>query len=138
MNNEMNYWIIPGIIKYVLSPEQIIKKVSEFSKIREKDIIGKKRFKNIIEARHVCIYLIRLKFDLQIEKIGKIINCDHSTVVYACKHVDEMLEYNKDFSKKWSGFIKKIITDEDKKIGNTDYWHIRYELMKEKLLTKLQ
>ena len=49
--------------------------------ISKEDLIGKSRSREIAQARHVTIYLIRKITEMSLPNIGKIFNRDHTTVL---------------------------------------------------------
>jgi chromosomal replication initiator protein len=49
--------------------------------IAKDEIVGKRRNKEIANARHVAIYLIREITEISLPNIGKIFDRDHSTVM---------------------------------------------------------
>ena len=54
------------------------------SGFKKKDIIGKRRTRQLTKARHDMMQLIRKHTSLSYSEIGKIFNRTHSTVLYAC------------------------------------------------------
>lgn len=73
-----------------MTVEDIVKRVSEISKISEKDIVGSSRKKEIAEARHMSIYLAREILKLPLASIGLHFGGrDHTTVLHACKVVEK-------------------------------------------------
>ncbi len=49
--------------------------------IKKEDIIGEKRNKEITQARHISIYLVRTITEMSFPNIGKIFNRDHATIM---------------------------------------------------------
>ena len=49
--------------------------------ITKEELIGKKRNKEIVQARHVAIYMIRDITEISLKRIGKIFSRDHATVM---------------------------------------------------------
>ncbi|MFQ6603957.1 MAG: chromosomal replication initiator protein DnaA [Fidelibacterota bacterium] len=76
-----------------VSAEDIIKRVSEITHIPEREIIGKSRKKNIAEARHLSIYLIRDILNMPLVNIGlHFSGRDHSTILHACRAIEERIQ----------------------------------------------
>ncbi len=72
-----------------LSIEDIVKRVSEVTKIDTKDILGTSRKQEIAEARHIAMYLAREILKTPLMNIGLHFGGrDHSTVLHACKSVN--------------------------------------------------
>ena len=57
--------------------------------IKKEDIIGQKRNKDIANARHISIYLIRAITEMSLPNIGKIFNRDHSTVLTSYEKIEK-------------------------------------------------
>ena len=57
--------------------------------IKKEDIIGQKRNKDIANARHISIYLIRTITEMSLPNIGKIFNRDHSTVLTSYEKIEK-------------------------------------------------
>ncbi len=59
------------------------------------------------------MYLSRLLTDVSLSEIGKCFGGkDHSTVIHACKQVEDRKNDDEDFSKKLDYLIKKIKNQE--------------------------
>ncbi|MBE7086890.1 MAG: chromosomal replication initiator protein DnaA [Clostridiales bacterium] len=81
-----------------LQVDDIINCVCNFYKVTKADILGKKKNKEFVEPRQVCMYLIddlmsfpRIAIG---EKLGK---RDHSTVTYSCKKVADQMKIDQKF-----------------------------------------
>ena len=55
--------------------------------IAKEEVVGKRRNKEIANARHVAIYLIREITEISLPNIGKIFDRDHSTVMSSLEWV---------------------------------------------------
>lgn len=76
--------------------ENILDCVSEYFNIQKRDILSKKRVKEIVFARHIAMYLAKELTDMTLSLIGSFFNGkDHATVLYAVKTVDAMQKKNK-------------------------------------------
>ena len=77
-----------------LSPNAIIDAVCSYYHIERNEILGKKRNKEIVMPRQICMYLITDMLDLPLSKIGKeVFGRDHTTIIHARnKIVDTMKE----------------------------------------------
>jgi len=66
----------------------------EFSfKIR--DLCGKSRQKELVNARHIAMYLLRKDLNLPLMKIGELLgNRDHSTVIHAIEKINQEFTTN--------------------------------------------
>ncbi len=78
-----------------LQVDDIINRVCDFYKVSKSDILGKKKNKEFVEPRQVCIYLITEMMNLPLVTIGqKMGGRDHATVIYTRDKVSEQLKTN--------------------------------------------
>ena len=98
LNVEINNQLVAEVVKErvggrignELSIESIVKKVSEISQIKERDIVGKSRKMEIAQARQVSMYLCRDIMGTSLNNIGMFFGGrDHTTVMHALKTVSE-------------------------------------------------
>lgn len=95
LNSNYIYPVVASIFKEVIknkeniTPDLIIDEVCKYYKISKKEIVGKKRNKNIVTARHIAMCLIRDNLKISLEEIGSYFARDHSTVTNALKKKDE-------------------------------------------------
>ncbi len=79
----------------IISVEMIQKTVAQFFTVTMADLRAKKRTKNIVVARQVAMYLCRNLANMSLPEIGNAFGGkDHTTVLHACKKVDNDLESN--------------------------------------------
>ena len=112
-NQEIDYNLAKKVIKErvghisasEVTVEEIIRKVSNLTKINESDIVGKSRRAEIVEARQISIYLCRDILGSSLASIGMHFSGrDHTTVLHACKVIDK----RKSKDKRISGIISDI------------------------------
>ena len=94
--------------KVTVTPEMIIKKVSEKYGIEIKDIYSEKRASNISQTRHICIYVIRKVLELSYPAIGKLLSKDHATIMSSYKRIDKEIKNNSAFEIEINELIKEI------------------------------
>ena len=87
----------------VVTEEKIIEAICNKFNIKRDDLFGKKRNKELVEPRQICIYLMWKKLDIPLSAISKIFNRDHTTAIHARDKVIELMKENED--------IKKIIDE---------------------------
>lgn len=78
-------------IKHEVTPEGILKLVALQFGVRTTDLKSEKRVRSLTVPRQICIYLIRKHLLLSYPEIAKIFSKDHSTIMYACDRIGEML-----------------------------------------------
>ena len=98
MNQDINYDLVHEVVKERLGKkppeditiEDIVRKVSQATRITEKDIVGKSRKKEIAQARQTAMYLCRTLLDISLNNIGVYFGGrDHTTVIHAIRRTEE-------------------------------------------------
>ncbi|MDP1580707.1 MAG: helix-turn-helix domain-containing protein [Candidatus Didemnitutus sp.] len=59
---------------------------------------GRDRHARVSEARHVAIYLARLRTEAGVEVLGRLLHRDHGTISYAAKAMRERIECDQRFA----------------------------------------
>ena len=78
-----------------LSAERIMEVVCKYYNVQQTDLIGKKKNKEIVDPRQVCIYLITDLMDLPLDSIGKLFGGrDHTTIIHARDKITQNLKTN--------------------------------------------
>lgn len=96
---------VNGMGQYTVnSIGKIIKIVSQYFKLTPDDLKGKKRSKDIANARMIAMYLCRILTDETYPRIGlEFGGRDHSTVIHAYEKINEDIKNN--------GELEKIISE---------------------------
>ena len=98
MNQDIDYDLVHEVVKERLGKkppedltiEDIVRKVSQTTRITEKDIVGKSRKKEIAQARQTAMYLCRTLLDISLNNIGIYFGGrDHTTVIHAIRRTEE-------------------------------------------------
>ena len=78
-----------------LTPSVIIDQVCKYYRIDKKDLLGTKRNKELVEPRHICIYLMCELLNMPMAPIGKeIFNRDHTSIMHARNKIIDSLSTN--------------------------------------------
>lgn len=92
-----------------ITPDLIIKTVSEHLGINEDDIRSKKRSQDIATARQIVMYLCREYTVLALKSIGNTVGGkDHATVINGIKRVEEKINKDPAFKASIDTIIKKL------------------------------
>lgn len=83
--------LLGGAEPVSVTVEKIYSAIYKKYNIKKEDILGQKRNKEIAEARHIAIYLIREITEMSYENIGKLFSKDHSTVMFSCTKIMKRL-----------------------------------------------
>ena len=90
---------VPPKAKEPLTKEKILKTTADFYYLSVEQIISKNRTQKLTTPREICMYLMReLLDDITFSEIGMTFsNRDHSTVMKACKRVENKVKNDKDY-----------------------------------------
>ena len=88
--------------------DKIFSAVDKKYNVKKSDLVGKSRVKEIANARHVAIYLIRTLTEMSLPNIGKIFNRDHATVMSSIDNVEKRLDSSQQFEAEINEIIKEI------------------------------
>ncbi|MBO5948689.1 chromosomal replication initiator protein DnaA [bacterium] len=78
-----------------LTPEKIMNTICDFFKISMEDLTGKKRNREIVEPRQMCVYLIEEMLHIPLEAIGKLLGGrDHTTIMHARDKITNQVKVN--------------------------------------------
>lgn len=78
--------------KQNLTAERIIDCVCKYFSIRRDELLGKKKNKEIVEPRQICMYIICNLLDMPLLSIGQLFGRDHTTVIHARDKISQMME----------------------------------------------
>jgi chromosomal replication initiator protein len=81
-----------------LAPDDIIEQVAHHFGLEVSQVKGRSRKRDIARPRQIAMYLIREETDASLPQIGELLDGrDHSTVLYGCGRVTELIEEDLDF-----------------------------------------
>ena len=81
--------------KQNLTADRIIDCVCKYYSVNKDDLVGKRKNKEIVEPRQICMYLICEMLDLPLVSIGQIFGGrDHTTVIHAREKVSDLIKEN--------------------------------------------
>src|SRR5574344_1451070 len=86
-----------GDSKSKVSAQKILNVVASYYNLSVSQITGKIKTGQIVNARHISIYLIRNLLDVSLKQIGEIFsNRDHTTIMHSIEKVEQMLKDDKE------------------------------------------
>lgn len=81
--------------KVDISAERIINCVCQYFSLSKDDLVGKKKSKDIVEPRQICMYIICEMLDLPLTSIGELFGGrDHTTVIHAREKITQGIKEN--------------------------------------------
>lgn len=93
-----------------LAAEDIINCVCEFYKVAKADVVGKKKNKEFVEPRQICMYLITDMMNLPLVTVGqKLGGRDYSTVIYSRDKVAEQIKTDTKLYTEINDIRKKLL-----------------------------
>ena len=98
--------------KYIqdeLTEQKIIDLVADYYNLTPSILTGTSHSRQIVLARHIAMYLIRITLDTPLKKIGEVFSGkDHTTVMSGVSKVDKMLKTDQDLQKAISELKQRI------------------------------
>jgi chromosomal replication initiator protein len=97
MNKDIDFDLVKEVVKErigkiptsTVSVEDVVRRVSDTLNIKEKEIVGKSRKQEIVEARQMAMYLCRQVIGSSFASIGVYFGGrDHTTVLHAVKTIE--------------------------------------------------
>ncbi|MBQ9795991.1 MAG: chromosomal replication initiator protein DnaA [Clostridia bacterium] len=75
--------------------DKIINTVCDFFKVTREELVGKKKNKEIVEPRQMCVYLINDMLNIPLTAIGALLGGrDHTTIMYARDKIEGQIKNN--------------------------------------------
>jgi len=114
---DINMKLVKGVVREMIGEnefhsigiQEISKYITSKMNISERLVRGKSRRKEIALARHVIMYLSRELTSFPLSKIGeKLGKRDHSTVVHACKSIENKIDGDDLFKNKIDGYLSVL------------------------------
>lgn len=92
-----------------LAPSEIIELVAHHFGLDVSQVVGRSRKRDVARPRQVAMYLIREETDASLPHIGDLLDGrDHSTVLYGCERVAELLEEDSDFRREVTAVRQRL------------------------------
>ena len=100
--------LLGGAEPVTVTVDKIFAAVYKKYNIKKEEIVSSKRTKEIANARHITVYVIRQITDMSLPNIGKIIERDHSTVMSSLETIEKRMVQNPVFRTEMEEMIKEI------------------------------
>ena len=96
------------VSKSRMNQDRIIDIVCDYYGINRNDLTGRRRNKDIVEPRQVCIYLMWSQLSIPLINIGEYFGRDHTTIIHARDKIMDMIKTDKQTKKTVNELINKI------------------------------
>ena len=81
-----------------ISVDNIITQTANYYNIKKSDLLSKKRVRSIARPRQMAMFLSKELTDKSLPEIGEAFGGkDHTTVIYACRKIKELMDENSDW-----------------------------------------
>ncbi len=72
--------------------ENVINKVCNYLQVNKSYVLGKCRYRSVVEARQIISAILRDNVKLKLREIGKALNQDHTTVIHSIQSLQNRLD----------------------------------------------
>ncbi len=100
--------VISGAEPVKVTQDKIFHAVARKYGVTVEDIRGKRRTREIAQARHVCIYIMRTVTDLSLPSIGRVFNRDHTTILSSVDTIQAKIREDASLENDIDDLIKEI------------------------------
>ena len=100
--------LLGGAEPVTVTVDKIFAAVYKKYNIKKEEIVSSKRTKEIANARHITVYVIRQITDMSLPNIGKLIERDHSTVLSSLDTIEKRMVQNPVFRTEMEEMVKEI------------------------------
>ncbi|MEX2144971.1 MAG: chromosomal replication initiator protein DnaA [Candidatus Spechtbacterales bacterium] len=118
-NNEMDLERAKKILSHLthkpqkpITYKKIVQTVSNFYEIKEKELLGKNRKREIVVPRQVAMFLMRKEMKSSYPFIGERFGGkDHTTVIHACEKIEKEMRENNDREEELDFIKQQLYSD---------------------------
>jgi chromosomal replication initiator protein len=85
----------------------VVQAVSSVTGIKREHILGKRRLRRYADARQMAMFLTRQSTKLTVQRIGKLFDRDHSTVVHASNCVQSLIDISGNYKDEFNEIVNE-------------------------------
>ncbi|MBQ7298720.1 MAG: chromosomal replication initiator protein DnaA [Clostridia bacterium] len=100
--------VISGAEPVKVTQDKILNAVARKYGVTIEDIRGKRRTREIAQARHVSIYIMRNVTDLSLPSLGRVFNRDHTTILSSVETIQAKIREDASLENDIDDLIKEI------------------------------
>jgi chromosomal replication initiator protein len=98
--------------KKFISAKKIIKAISEFYDMDERDLITRSRKRDFVKPRQIAMYLMRTELESSYPSIGdKFGGREHTTAIHSCEKIERELRTNSELQEEVQAIKDKVYVD---------------------------
>lgn len=106
MKKKPSYWIIPAVEIKQASIDEIVNKVCNHFGVTMHQLKSKVRLRTFVDARSIIAYLLsKSSISITQEKIGLLLNRDHSSIAYYKTKVAGFTDVNREYRELVNSFL---------------------------------
>ncbi|MCR8921984.1 chromosomal replication initiator protein DnaA [Dasania sp. GY-MA-18] len=95
----------------LINLDNILKVVAEYYKIKVSDLLSKRRSRSVARPRQMAMALAKELTNHSLPEIGDSLGGrDHTTVLYACRKINELREENSDIREDFQNLLRTLTT----------------------------
>lgn len=95
----------------LINLDNILKVVAEYYKIKVSDLLSKRRSRSVARPRQMAMALAKELTNHSLPEIGDSLGGrDHTTVLYACRKINELREQNSDIREDFQNLLRTLTT----------------------------
>lgn len=84
-----------------------VQAVSNVTGIKRRHILGQRKFRRYIDARHMAMQLVRQSTKLTLTSIGRLFERDHSTVIHASNSVKTFIDMSDNYRDEFNQIVSE-------------------------------
>lgn len=88
--------------------ENALSVIADMYNIPQADMLGKSRQEKYVTPRHICMYILKTKYDLTLTQIASIFSCHHTSVMSGIQKIEKELGDNEQLKMAVETVLKKI------------------------------
>lgn len=121
----------------MITIDDVLDVVSEYTGVDKSSILGRSRYREVMRARHLFVYLAVEHTGRSVSELGRFCNKDHTTIIHSVKLVSDLIETNNDYYYSTYVNLYQIISKKYKE-GNIVVISIPFNLSYNKIIDHLK
>ncbi len=104
----LTYYVIPGLKMKKVRFQRIMMAVADAMQVSTRQMMTKSRQRELVQARNMCMYIMKTYFNMTLKEIGKAFSRDHSTVIHAIRMFQQDREVNQQYELTYHEIKQKL------------------------------